>query len=672
MNTMADATKNAQAVIALHASGNPELWAPTLASLSVGCPGIPVVVAGPEPCAIRTLRGLAERYEMTLESALVPSLDQLVGAVGREFDGHVLVITAPVVVPPHMLGPALKLADSELRCASVSFLSNTADYLSFPARGGGAIPEAAAFEGVAFDETVITRRLRLRTAALSPIPIPYAAGPAVLISKQGLSVVGPPSIRGPDEPELLLGEYSARARAHGMVDYLDPSTFVTRLHDVVDDVRRRSHLTPAEAASLHAQAPALARAPTESSEHDGGLADVLQTARAAVLGLRVIIDATCLGPWEMGTQVTVLALIEALADQPEVSYVGVAVAGPIPSYAEGKLSSPKVHVRVVADGDFTRFPLADVVHRPYQPSPGIRLGSWRKAGRRTLVTMLDLIAYQVPGYHDSADAWFKYRKIVRSACSVVDGVIVISENVREAIAAERLAVDPERVFVVPTGTSHLRGDEAEVMPEELLHRGFTGDEFLLVLGADYTHKNRDLAIRTLEALVARGHELALVMAGAHVPRGSSRVAEAGAWSPHLRVYVVPTVTSAERNWLLRHASLVLYPTGAEGFGLVPDEAAAFGTPSVFVPFGPFAERYGDLPGLPRVWTAEAFADAAEVLLAEPSVARDQVAAIAEHSRGQYDWSAAARSTVSTYWSLLARPPHSRTRFVAERSEESET
>jgi glycosyltransferase involved in cell wall biosynthesis len=660
------ATKDADAVIALHFAGFPDRWAPTLASLSVACPGIPIIAGASEASALPALKGLAERYELTVEWRTVPNLEALLTLAGRDFERHLLLITAPVVVPSHMLDPALVLADAELRCASVSFLSNAAGYLQFPSAGVD-----ADHVGAARDESVITGRLRRRSRALSPIPIPYAAGPAVLITRQGLSLLGSPPIRECGDPEVMLAEYSARSRAHGMVDYLDPSTFVTLPQADVSPLLDRTPLTTVGVRARHPQTAALTRGPTEPSEDDAGLPDVLQNARAAFFGLRVIVDAMCLGPWETGHQVTILALIEALAQQPEVGYLGVAVAGPLPSYAEGRLSDPKVDLRVVTDGDLTRFPQADVMHRPYQPSPGMRMSCWRRVGRRTVVTIHDLIAYQVPGYHDSPEAWFRYRKNFRSACSIVDGVIAISENVRDAVTDERMAVDPERLFVVPNAVSHLRGDEAEVMPEELLHRGFTGEEFLLVLGTDYTHKNRDLAIATLEALNARGHELSLVMAGAHVSQGSSRVAEAMAWSPHLRVYAVPSVTSAERNWLLRHASLVLYPTSAEGFGLIPDEAAAFGTPTVFVPFGPLAERYGDLPGLPRLWTPEAFADAAEVLLFEPAVAKAQVAAIARRGGDQFDWGAVARATVATYWSLLARPPHARTRIAAQQSEESE-
>jgi hypothetical protein len=49
------------------------------------------------------------------------------------------------------------------------------------------------------------------------------------------------------------------------------------------------------------------------------------------------------------------------------------------------------------------------------------------------------------------------------------------------------------------------------------------------------------------------------------------------------------VDSDTRNWLIRNAAAVLYPTSAEGFGLVPFEAARFNTPIVATRFGPMME-----------------------------------------------------------------------------------
>ena len=151
-----------------------------------------------------------------------------------------------------------------------------------------------------------------------------------------------------------------------------------------------------------------------------------------------------------------------------------------------------------------------------------------------------------------------------------------------------------------------------------------------------------------------GHQLSLVLAGAHVPYGSSRMDEDAAWKPDLPVYVVPDVSSEERNWLLRHASVVLYPTSAEGFGLVPHEAAAFGTPTVFVPFGPLGQRFPDLPAAPRNWSVEELARATDALLRDPAVAQQQVEAVAQDTE-RYDWANTAAGVIDVYRAVLAKP-----------------
>jgi glycosyltransferase involved in cell wall biosynthesis len=139
-----------------------------------------------------------------------------------------------------------------------------------------------------------------------------------------------------------------------------------------------------------------------------------------------------------------------------------------------------------------------------------------------------------------------------------------------------------------------------------------------------------------------------------VPYGSSRTDEDAAWGPDLPVYVVPDVSSEERNWLLRHAEVVLYPTSAEGFGLVPHEAAAFGTPTVFVPFGPLGERFPDLPAAPRDWSIEELAKATDTLLRDPAIARQQVQTIAQDTE-RYDWANTAAAVVDVYRAVLAKP-----------------
>jgi glycosyltransferase involved in cell wall biosynthesis len=356
----------------------------------------------------------------------------------------------------------------------------------------------------------------------------------------------------------------------------------------------------------------------------------------------------------MGHQVTFLAQVQALAERDDVAYVGVALPAPAPSYALRWLANPKIDVRVTSGDDLSVFPPVDIVHRPFQATAGLDPRPWRAIGRRTVITIHDLIAFHVPGYHETPDDWFEYRSTTRSTTAEVDGIVAISEDTRRQIAVERLAVDDQRVFVVPNGVGHLEGNEPQREPSELVARGFGGQPFLLVIGTNYTHKNRDVAIRVARELRERGFGLALVMAGALVPFGSSRVAEAQATAPGDPIFTIPDVSSEERNWLLRHAEVVLYPSGAEGFGLIPHEAAAFGTPTVLVPLGPFRERMNGLPVLPADWSVDALADACVALLADPAVAEAQVEAITS-ATPLYDWKASAAALVGTYRSLLARP-----------------
>ena len=328
-------------------------------------------------------------------------------------------------------------------------------------------------------------------------------------------------------------------------------------------------------------------------ERNAAFGETYVAARASVGGLRIVLDGSVLGPKEMGTQVSMLALIKALSERPEIASIGVTLPlSDPPPYAAEVLRHPKVDARYKPDNDLSIFGEVDVIHRPFHSNVD---ESWRRTASRIVMTLNDLIAFQIPIYHETQDEWFKYREGIRQAVSDVDGLIVISDDVRQQVSVERMRIEDARLFVAPLGVGHLTGNEPAFPPDELLQRGFDESPFLVVLGANSAHKNRGRAIEVLQALRQMGHPLSLVLAGAHVPYGSSRMEEDAAWQPDQPVYVIPDVSSEERNWLLRHASVVLYPTSAEGFGFVPHEAAAFGTPSVFVPFGPLGERFPDLP-----------------------------------------------------------------------------
>ena len=627
------------AVAAVFVSGPAEDHLPTVGSLRRAHGDVAVLIGGPIPAAYG---GLAGEGVTIVEARTIGALVQQARAAGA---GHVLAVSCPTAFPAAALTPALDLLDDQLSVATVSFLANAAGPLSFPHVGH---PVAHQPEGL--DEDSVTTRLRRIRPEQLPAPVAFADGPAVLLSGAALSAVGDPVDDAGVSPSAAVADFSLRARRRGFVNVVDPSTYLARLFD---GSGWQSPATPADRRWLEDRHPFLAGAEQEAAGPESPLGVVHATARSKVLGVRVLIDGSCLGRREMGTQVQTVALIKALAASDDVDRVAVSLATDVPAYAAGALAHPKVDAHRAPLADASAFGGADVVHRPFQPDGPLDVDAWRAVGRRTVLTVLDLISYRSPAYHPSVDAWQGYRRALAGAVARVDAVVTPSLDVAHQMRTERLPVESDRLVTSTLGMDHLGGNEAATIPPALLDRGYAAGRFLLVMGANYAHKNRDIARLAQAELIRRGADFALVAAGAGVPFGSSRATEAGVPGAG-EVFVLPDIKAEERNWLLRHASLVLYPTSAEGFGLVPSEAARFGTPTVFVPIGPLGELYRDLPVTARDWSARALADAVERLLGDPAVARAQVAAVLA-AGAAYTWDAAAAGLVAVYRSILSMP-----------------
>jgi glycosyltransferase involved in cell wall biosynthesis len=272
-----------------------------------------------------------------------------------------------------------------------------------------------------------------------------------------------------------------------------------------------------------------------------------------------------------------------------------------------------------------------------------------------VITVQDLIAYRNGAYHSSTDQWIEYRSRFHESTASADAIAVISNDVTRAIELERIPVESTRIGLMLCGTDHLTGNESTATPAAFLEAERAGSRFLVVLGTTYLHKNRDLAVRAWQELRRRGHDHLLVVVGAEVPFGSSRHLEAMALgADDDGVVNLLDVSSDERNWLLRHADVVVYPTSAEGFGFVPFEAAAFGTPTVAVSFGPLAEVQPDDQAASVSWQPSDLADAIERLIDDPDATRDAVDAT-RRAGNELTWDRSAEMLVELYRRALACP-----------------
>ncbi|MEE3627375.1 glycosyltransferase [Nitrospirillum sp. BR 11752] len=566
----------------------------------------------------------------------------------------VAFLLSPTVLPNSFLTNAAYWIKNDPRVASVSFLSNAGGFLSFPYRN---TPHPLAPDG--YDQTTLTYHLRARHSIgqRRGVPIPVAQGPVVVLSTNAWNLCSEDGDSSGRDVEFLLEDISLRSGRRGLVNYLDPYTFVFRVWPPNFMVRENERMTVRRDA-LNRRHPFYPICyDIEMQRSDSVLAQALDVARAQTNGLRILIDGSALGPKEMGTQLVILQLCKELCTLPVVQRLFLAVPQPdrLPSYAQELRNLDKL-ILVKSNGlEFPDADYVDIIHRPYQPSEPIPWQRWSSISKRIVITIQDLIAYRNASYFPNWQKWDDYRSNFRLQASRADAIFSISNDVVSVIQEERMPIERDRIFVVENGGDARSPDQPVRVPRVIAERGWTGRRFLVAIGATYAHKNRDFTIRVWAELRRMGFDIGLVLVGATVPFGSSRVEEAliSSKTPCDSLIVLPEVESLERNWLLKHASLAMYLTSAEGFGQGPFEAACMGVPTLFVSFGPLRELLPDTVTCGSFRVDELAAQAV-TLLTSRDAAQKSIATIMK-SVERLSWKATAKKTVDAYFEVLDMP-----------------
>ena len=297
------------------------------------------------------------------------------------------------------------------------------------------------------------------------------------------------------------------------------------------------------------------------------------------------------------------------------------------------------------------------MYRPYQMLYARELPFVMSVGRRGLVGQLDMIGFSNPFYHPSDRLAFFARNLQRFMMRSLDGVTFISEFGATSAFAECPDLDPRRLHVVSCG--------ADPRPPTsrcgAAPNGFAPEHgFLVSLSSTFWHKNRTHAIATFAHLVEH-HQYAgdLVIGGPEPYFGRSTAAEDAllATLPNhvrARVHRWGHVSDEHKWWLLEHADVALYPSIVEGFGLVPFEAAAMGTPCLAHAGTAPGELLAGTAALVQSWEPAAWADRAAELIGD----RDRAAAVTAEIAAvtvAHTWRRCAERTWSAVDTALASP-----------------
>ena len=199
-----------------------------------------------------------------------------------------------------------------------------------------------------------------------------------------------------------------------------------------------------------------------------------------------------------------------------------------------------------------------------------------KTGIPTVVTMHDLIFVRHPELYPLIDRKLYKTKYLRS-CRVADRIIAISQQTKNDLI-DLWHIEAEKISVVYQGCHPAFCDQVTDSQKQSIRTKYNLPEnYLLNVGTIEPRKNQLLV---LEALVAGAIDTPLVIAG----RKTDYITELQQYIEKHRlqkqVFILPNVDFADLPELYQNASIFIYPSQFEGFGIPIVEALQSGVPVI--------------------------------------------------------------------------------------------
>lgn len=214
---------------------------------------------------------------------------------------------------------------------------------------------------------------------------------------------------------------------------------------------------------------------------------------------------------------------------------------------------------------------------------------WRRPeGVGTVLTVHDLIFLRFPEYYGVFDVEI-YKWKLKHSCRSADCVVAVSHQTATDLS-EFLGVNPSKIAVVHQGChpSFYRQASAEAIAQVREKYGLP-KEFLLYLGTLEKRKNAGLIIKALARLK---NKVPVVLAGRPTKYISELEGLVKKYSLEEHVKFVYNASFVDLPAIYQAASLFIYPSVFEGFGIPIVEAIASGIPVITSNGSCFSEAGG--------------------------------------------------------------------------------
>lgn len=288
---------------------------------------------------------------------------------------------------------------------------------------------------------------------------------------------------------------------------------------------------------------------------------------------------------------------------------------------------------------------ADVYHSPYYLMP-------YRPGVPVVLTVHDLIP-QLFSRHVSLQARLIFRITTWLALRRAVQVISVSEATRRDIQ-EHYRYSPEAIKVIPEAASPQFRPLPAGPVSEMRRKYRLPETYSLYFGSNKPHKNLVRLIEAWNQLLSACSPRApiLVMAGQwddRYPEARRAVTRLGIAQS---VCFLGPVADEDLPALYNGASIFVFPSLYEGFGLPVAEAMACGCAVVCADAASLPEVAGDAALLVDPRDPRAIADAVQTLLEDDSL-RSELGQRALRRAAQFSWSRAGEETLAIYRQILS-------------------
>lgn len=203
----------------------------------------------------------------------------------------------------------------------------------------------------------------------------------------------------------------------------------------------------------------------------------------------------------------------------------------------------------------------------------------KSAGCRSVVTIHDLIFLRNPEYYKPVDRWI-YNQKFRRACLDSDRIVAVSEFTKRDII-HHYNIAPEKIDVVYQGCDKAFGEPiGRDRLEEVRRKYQLPEDYVLYVGSIEERKNVGLLIEALKGEALRGLPFHIVMVGKSTPYCERQKETIGRLGLGAYCHFFHAVPFADLPSLYRMATVFVYPSRIEGFGIPLLEAITSGVPAI--------------------------------------------------------------------------------------------